>query len=248
MKKLIKVVDALTNTVQITTADERWYVKGKDFVPSVTWICGYYPKGIGFMKWLASKGWDEAEAIKSAAGDKGSKVHYAVEDILNGVEVKMNDKYVNPSTGQEEELSVEEYECLMSLVDWYNEVKPVVLRTEITGFGDGFAGTIDLICKIDGQLYIVDFKTGQYIWAEHYLQLSAYKRLEIKGIDLKDAKLAILQLNYRMNKKRFKFTELEDKFPLFLAAKEIWANETADIVPLQKDYPMALKLDLTKVE
>ena len=33
-------------------------------------IAGHYPKGIAFYKWLAEKGWDESQALKSAAGDK----------------------------------------------------------------------------------------------------------------------------------------------------------------------------------
>jgi hypothetical protein len=74
MKKEIREVK--DGIVQITTVDERWYVKAlKDeegilkvvFVPSITWIAGHYPKGIAFYKWLAGKGWDEAEALKQSA-------------------------------------------------------------------------------------------------------------------------------------------------------------------------------------
>ena len=70
MKKMI--IDTKTKgIVQITTVDERWYLKKDKFVPSSTWIANYYPKGIGFNKWLASKGWDRAEALKQEAGEKG---------------------------------------------------------------------------------------------------------------------------------------------------------------------------------
>ena len=94
MKKEIRTVDKERGILQVTTVDERWYVKeSKDeetglpkheYVPSVTWICDHYPKGVAFYKWLASKGWDESQAIKSAAGDKGSKVHYAIRDLIEG--------------------------------------------------------------------------------------------------------------------------------------------------------------------
>jgi hypothetical protein len=47
------------------------------YVPPVTWIAGHYPKRIAFYKWFAEKGWDESQALKSAAGDKGSKLHEA---------------------------------------------------------------------------------------------------------------------------------------------------------------------------
>ena len=63
MKIERRTVDAERGIVQITTSDSRWYlVQKKDeperYIPSVTWICSYYPTGIGFMKWLAEKGWD----------------------------------------------------------------------------------------------------------------------------------------------------------------------------------------------
>ena len=41
----------------------------------------------------------------------------------------------------------------------------------------------------------------------------------------------------------YKFTEVEDQFPLFLAAKQIWAKETKGQVPHQKDYPLKITLD-----
>jgi hypothetical protein len=241
MKKIIKQVT--NDIVQITICDERWYVKNDKFVPSVTWIAGHYPKGIHFYKWLAQKGWDEAEAIKQAAGDKGSKVHNAIVNLLAGEEVKMEDKYINNTTEKEEELSLEEYEALFSFVDWFKETKPLVLANEIVAFNGklNYAGTVDLVCKIGNDFWIIDFKTGQNIWPEYELQISAYKHaLKIKGVS--KVKLGVLQLGYKRNKKSFKFTEVEDKFDLFLSAKKIWANENEGVEPKKKDYPLSLIL------
>ena len=249
MKKEIRNVDQTKGIVQITTYDERWYAKSSNnsitnlpeykFVPSVTWVAGHYPKGIAFYKWLADKGWDEAEAVKQAAADKGSKIHLAINDLILGKEIAMDARYTNNSTGQPEELSVQEYEAILSFADWYNETKPEILASEYVVFneGYGYAGTIDLKCKIDGKTYIVDFKSGQHIWPEYELQLSAYKHAE-EGIDA----LAVLQVGYKRNKKSFKFTEIEDKFDLFLAAKQIWANECSGQTPSQKDYPTSISL------
>jgi hypothetical protein len=83
-----------------------------DFVPSVIWIAGFHPKGVQFYKWLANQGWDESQAIKQTAGDKGSKVHAAVEDLIAGNTVSMEAKYLNHSTERDEPLSLEEYETL----------------------------------------------------------------------------------------------------------------------------------------
>lgn len=249
MRKVIEDIDEKKGIKRVTTVDERWYVRpsedpntglpGHEYVPSVTWISGKYPKGIYFYKWLADKGWDEAEAIKSAAGDKGSKVHYAITYLLTGEPITFESVFPNPGTGKAETLTIEEWECLMSFQAWYLETKPEIIANEVLAWNEehGYAGTIDLICKINGQLYIVDFKTGQNIWPEYELQLSAYNAA------MEDNhKLAILQIGYRRNKNGWKFTEVQDKFDLFLAAKQIWANEHTGEKPSQKDYPLTLSL------
>lgn len=264
MKKIIKEVDAKKGIVQVTIADERWYLKQTTngatglpeikAVPSSTWIAGHYPKGIAYYKWLADKGWDEAEAIKNEAAGRGSKVHKAIESIFKGEEVRIDSKFVNPQTEKEEELTLEEVDSILSFLAWFEEEKPEVICYEINVFSDkyNYAGTIDLVCKIRGVLWVIDFKTSQYIWPSHKIQVSSYGKIiengehDIASIPVpKDTyyqkpKLGILQLGYRMNKKRFKFTELEDKFDLFLAAQKIWAEETAGQDISKKDYPIIL--------
>ena len=252
---------------QITTLNERWYAKPSQnketklpeyaYYPSSTWIAGYYPKGIGFYKWLAQKGWDEAEAIKVAAGDKGSKVHYACDDIDKGIKIEMNAHYPNPTTGQPEELTPEEYECVISFRDWTDKVKPELLANEITSFNEkeGYAGTIDKIYRINGEIWIVDIKTGPNLWPEQELQISSYSHLEVDyqklGItdeEWANRKLAILQIGYRKNQSGYKFTEIQDKFKLFLNAKDVWANENPEATPKQANYPMSVQSEIRAKE
>ena len=243
-RKEIKLVDG-REMLQITTEDERWYRIGETYVPSTTWICGYYPKGIAYMKWLAEHGWDEAEAIKNAAAEKGSKVHQAITDIVNGKEVRHDSKFVNHEKGVEEELSAVEYGCVNDFVQWANEMQPTLITADYTLYNEqhGYAGTVDLKMKIGKEVWIIDLKTSQDVYPSHELQVSAYKNAD-KGVD----KIAILQVGYRRNKtKHFKFTEVEDQFPLFLDVKNIWAKETAGQTPLQRDYPISLKWE-SKVE
>jgi hypothetical protein len=259
MKKIIKEVNDKLGIVQVTIADERWYVKETtdtttglptfSYVPSVTWIAGHYPKGIAFYKWLADQGWDESQAIKQAAGDKGSKVHDAISAILRGEEVRIDSKFLNRSTEQFEELTLEECDCILSFVNWRKEVQPESIAWDVVVFSEkyGYAGMIDYICKIDGKNYIVDFKTSQQVWPEYELQVSAYKKpiesaeFAIDGFtDVADINLAVLQVGYRRNKAGYKWNEIEDKFPLFLAARQIWASETEGEAPKKKDYPIVL--------
>lgn len=251
------------NVVQVTTVGERWYARPfvdpqtglptkYEFVPSVTWITSHFPKGIGYMKWLASTGWDEAQAIKQAAGDKGSKVHQAVADLLDGKTVKMDDRYVNRTTGQPEELSLDEYGCLMAFRDWWADAQPTLIAREFVVWGDGYAGTGDLFCSIPHpkttikEYWLLDLKSGQYVWPEHELQVSAYKRALpeelVAPLGGEPVRLGILQVGYRANKRRWKLTEVEDQYDLFTAVKAIWAKETAGQEVLQRDYPLALTL------
>ncbi len=269
MKKIIKQVDEKRGILQVTIADERWYVKEETdqttglpfhrYVPSVTWIAGHYPKGIGFYKWLADKGWDESQAIKSAAGDKGSKVHEAISAIFRGEEVRIDSEFLNRSSGKLEELTLEEVDCIKSFVDWFAENKPVNVAWDLTVFSEklGFAGTIDYICRIGDELWLVDFKTSAQVWSEYELQVSAYKEalIEMQGRgdfsqigDMRQAKLAILQVGYAKNKARYKWNEVADQFPLFLAARQIWAKECEGQEPKKRDYPIVLSPAVTVEE
>lgn len=251
MKREIREVkDGL---LQITFPDERWYARKIldgtqwQFVPSVTWISDFYPKGVGFYKWLADHGWDEAEAIKAAAGDKGSKVHQGIGMLLAGRTVGMEDVFENPRTLEQEPITPDEYLALMSFVDWFNEFKPEVIAFDYTVWNERYfyAGTVDLKCRLNHEkfkgVYIIDFKTSLDIWPSMEMQVSAYRKADLS--DPRPTKQAILQVGYRRNKtKKWKFTEVPDKFPLFLHARAIWKNETDGIVPLQREYPLSLSL------
>lgn len=272
MKKEIRVADEKQGLIQVTTYDERWYAKPQSdektnlpasfkFVPSVTWIASFYPKGVFFYKWLAEKGWDEAEAIKSAAGNKGSKVHLAVADIMLGREVRIDSKYPNKDKGIDEELTLEEIDCIMSYQNWKEEEEKThdieVVAFEVAVFSDkyNFAGTVDFICKTTNRetkeetYWLIDFKTGQSIWFESEMQVSAYRETIINGENgfqklppEADLKLAILQLGYRMNKKGYKFTEIKPCFDMFLTAQKIWENEAGKQTVHQKDYPVVISV------
>lgn len=258
MKKTFALVDEERGIVQVTTDDERFYIReGKDlttglpthiYLPSVTWIAGYAPKGIGFYKWLADKGWDEAEAIKKERGKYGSVVHKAVEQMLNGEEVRMDSQFVDPNTKELCMLTVEEYDAVCSFKLWWDDlnsehdVEVVEVEYTIWNEKEGFAGTIDLILKVDGEIWIIDLKTSQNVWLSHQIQVSAYAH-SVSFDDL-NVKLAILQLGYKKNKAGFKFNEFEDKWTKFLAAREFWLEEHDGSKPFQKDYPLAISLNL----
>lgn len=68
-------------------------------------------------------------------------------------------------------------------VKWWNEVKPEVLMVEkpVYSRSMGFAGTFDMVARIKGKTYMIDFKTTNKsqrapmgIYAEYFIQSAAY--------------------------------------------------------------------------
>lgn len=254
MKREIRTVDAERGIIQCTYPDERWYhrvVMGHDdFVPSVTWITSFYPKGEGLMRFVGKHGYDEAEEIKAAAGDRGSKVHKAIERLVGGGLVDMESMFENPRTLEPQELTADEYFSAMTFVQWCDSAKPVFLGSEYTVWNEKYhyAGTVDLKCRIAEDNYrsiwIIDVKTSQDVWPSNELQISAYKHAEFPSKQSqRGVRLAILQVGYRRNKKqKFKLTPVQDQFTEFLALRRIWAKECDGKVPLQREYPLSLSL------
>lgn len=233
--------------VQITTLDERWYGFQEnewEYVPSVTWITSYYPKGRGYEKWLMDKGADESEKIKMEAGDRGTIVHHAVEKLILEGRLKMDD-VVKDREGVERQMTPDEYYCVVTFSQWYESVgKPKALAVERTVRSKkyGYAGTLDYIFGMDGKNILLDLKTSKSVFPSHELQVSALKQACVEE-NLKVDGLGILQVGYTLNKsKHFKFTEIEDQLPLFLATKQIWAKENDGSMPPQKDYPLELNI------
>jgi len=257
MQKYIKVVNEERKIVQITTLSERWYSRPStdkatglpcfDYFPSSTWVSSYYPKGIAFYRWLAEHGWDESEALKNAAGARGSRLHKACELLEATGRLSIEQTFVNGETQQIEALAPDELAAIMSFAAWHEKEKPVLLANEMTVFGEFFAGTLDRIYRIGDQVWIVDIKSGQSIWTEQELQISSYsnaeidyKKLGISEGEWKDRKLATLQIGYRLNKNKYKFTEVEDKFNLFKTAYLIWKNENPNDKPREIEIPLVI--------
>lgn len=86
---------------------------------------------------------------------------------------------------------------------------------------------------------IIDFKTSKDIWPSHKMQGAAYAVSE--GADW----AATVQLNYQRTKtRRWKFTPIDVRhwFKLFMSTKNIWNEENEGVEPLQRDFPLEVKL------
>lgn len=227
--------------IQITTLDERWYKDESDntFEPSVTWIASYYPKGKGYEKYLAEKGWDEAERIKQEAGDRGTIVHHAIQKGMETGILKMDD-LIKDRDGVERQMTPDEYYCAITFNQWWTKEgkpKPLFIEKSLISKKNHYAGTLDYLFE-NGLL--LDVKTSKDVWPSHELQLSALEELcKENGLEVKTR--GIIQVGYTRNKSQhYKFTETENKFNLFLSARDFWKNENDGSKPFQRDYPVEI--------
>jgi len=260
MKKVFTIVNEKEGIMQVTTDDERFYIKeSKDeltglpchiYLPSATWITKYVPKGYGFEKWLADKGWDVSQEIKMDRGKYGTRVHAAIEMLINGESVTINDEFKDPYAEHAamEALTFEEYHAVWTFqefwTDYTSKHEVEVLEVEFTLWADqlGFAGTVDLLAKVDGVYTIFDWKTSKSVYLGHKAQISAYRKDMQFKLKTEEVNAVIVQLGYDKNKNGYKVTEVEDCWDEFRAAQTFWRKENDGSKPYQKDYPIKLSL------
>lgn len=100
---------------------------------------------------------------RDGAADMGTYVHNWIEDYVNGEEPEMP---VSPKLAK----------TINSFKEWYDTANIEVVEAErmLCSPTLMLAGTPDLICRVDGKLTIMDWKTGSGIYPEMFMQMAAY--------------------------------------------------------------------------
>jgi len=157
-------------------------VDGQD-VPSITNVIGVLSKE-ALPRWaakmVAEQAWkmrhsldglgeDEAvDVLKGSpwrnsgrAANRGTSVHDYLEAAANG----------DPLPTLEGDAARYQKAADEFLSEW----EPTFHRTEFTVFGDGYAGTGDLMARMGGRLVLGDYKTSKALYPEIALQLAALR-------------------------------------------------------------------------
>ena len=173
LKKKISKYKKSTNLFRIDTNVGRCYTPDPmnklAWKPSVTTLENIISKGIMFERWIANfGGYDKVCEYVGKKADAGTLVHELLEVLINDKSIELE-----PDTPN----YIKKY--IQSFVAWYEETDIIPVDTEIQLYHDdiSFSGTADLICYIDGQLCMVDFKTGNEYPTNHQIQLSCYMYL-----------------------------------------------------------------------
>jgi hypothetical protein len=104
-----------------------------------------------------------ADRVKKAAGQAGRDLHAHAEKLV--------------TTGEAPDVPAADLPLVIQAADFLDAMAPEVLASERAVFNDVFryAGRLDLLAVIRGDVWLLDFKTGVGIYPEHALQQSAYR-------------------------------------------------------------------------
>lgn len=239
---------------QIDVLDERFYLCKNDgkYYPSVTTILEAYYKGYGFNEWLKQVGFN-ADEIMRKAGDEGTTIHNMIDCYLNGITVSWIDDQFNPR------YNINEWTMFCKFVEFWEKYNPEKIVGEFTMCSDTFrfGGTADFIGKINDQIWLLDWKSSNYLHKTYELQLSAYAMMwnELNP-NYKIERTGILWLKAQtrgedkkgicIQGKGWQIKEFdrpyEDAFELFKHTQAIWEEENPNYKPKNLVYPMEFQI------
>lgn len=232
---------------QITFLDERYYFDEENgtYHPSATTILDVYPKGYGYIQWLKDLG-SNADQVVKRAQDQGSTIHLAIENFLNGNEIKWTE-------GERENYTLDEWLMILRFYDFYKTYKPVILAVEPSLVSPelDFGGTLDLVCTLSGfpeDIFYIDWKSGGAIYKSNHIQAAAYVKLWNSMRNEKITRAGCMHLRAKtrgaskgkIQGEGWKLDEVENidkEYKLFLHAQAIWKEENPNPSPKYNIYP-----------
>jgi len=167
-KQFGRILEISDDHKQITLPDGRYYQRNGEYYPSVTYVLSHYPKGKFFEDWLKKVGYS-ADYIVKRASEEGTQVHEMIEDYLNGKKLSFLEHGIPM-------YAPNVWQMFLRFVDFWEEYKPTLIEAEIHLFSDELkvAGTCDMVCEINGELWVIDFKTSNHLQTTYDLQTAVY--------------------------------------------------------------------------
>ena len=236
---------------QINFLDRRVYKRGEGvYYPSVTTILQYMPKNKFFETWMKDVG-HNADLIMRKAGKEGTQVHEAAEALVRGEEVTWMDDYGRAKYSQVV------WEMILKFYEFWSTYKPELISTEDFVWSDKhkYAGTADLVVKLDGKVWLLDLKTSNSLHKSYDLQLASYAVAlkESKGIEIERTGIIWLKSYTRSASKKKgvyqgkgwqikNIDKIEENFELFKLIYKLYTLENPNTEPIYNSYPTTLKL------
>ncbi len=190
------------------------YQYNGNLVPRVTHILSdmlHEDSLMGWSNYIGLYKHQKYKTVLDTAANIGSYVHESIEQIL-----KYNANVDDLLKEIPKEYLDQVCSGVTAFTKWWDIIKQhdyEILMQESPLVCEYYGGTLDLLMKIDGKVYIIDFKTSNHIGYKYYLQLAAYMRVLYLKHNIKVDGCIILQLSkttYDFNEYILQFDKYED--------------------------------------
>ena len=190
------VLDLISKMAEIEVNTKRYESDTEDVhIPRVTEVLSAMLHEDGLMSWSNGLGWKRISyrAFMREAADKGTYSHLAIEKFLTNGFVDLEEMNIP------ERIFPVVQSCMDGFMLWWKQLHTKYKTVEIvfleeTMIHSYFRGTCDCLMKLDGEYYLIDFKTSNHMSYNYPLQLAAYRFLlrELKGIRLSGATVLVV--------------------------------------------------------
>ena len=160
---------SVTTVLEILSKPALIYWKGQEVARAIyrdskaffgaEWDCGEDEA----IKWAMAK----ADESRDKAAKLGSSIHLLADMVTRGSETPSDGFKVS----DEEKPYLEAWKRFTAFLEAQGAS---IVSSEHAVWGEGYAGTYDLILSMDDALWMVDIKTSKGIYPEYALQLAAY--------------------------------------------------------------------------
>lgn len=173
--------------------------------------------------------------ILRQASEIGSQAHAMIEWTLRNMMCEKQGP--SPSIGEKATWAFTQW------LKWKDSVrlKPILIEKTVHSHAFGYAGTMDLLAEVNGELAVVDWKTGKKIWRESWLQNIAYRNCVVEMGIGKPTKGVIVRLPKVMTDPDFEAQEVAgnpgELFEAFLNVKRVWEWNNKAMRDMQEGTP-----------
>ena len=157
-------------------------------VPSVTTIIGVIAKP-ALIPWANRLGLEGTvyEDYLKESGKVGTLAHEMIQEDMGGPAFAWDRNAYTQDQIDQAEISRKNFELWCKSKPSFN---PEAIEVPLVSDSCGFGGRIDLLARIDGDLWLIDFKTGKGIFPEMEVQVAAYNYLlDESGYKIKGSRI-----------------------------------------------------------
>ncbi len=180
------------------------------------------------ISWAFSVGQERKNQSLYGKRDKAAEIGTVAHEILHQREKGFE---IDNSNIQKEVWKLA-LECVKSHDKWFEDqsIKTILFEKDFVSEKKSYGGTLDKLAEINGELSLLDYKTGKDIYEENFIQLTAYINLAIEqGYPVKRG-IAINMPKTKGNSFAIKSVPVETLFKAgyfkwFLAARDAYYAE-----------------------